>query len=140
MNEIKTIYKNCDIFHKPWDKWKVKCDYGEYENEKLSKVKEWIDRKIKEQFKRYDVIVNTYSGYFTGTVTSEINENEVWVVFDDKSRAKKEKKNITMKTTKRMEIVNKIEKIKTEKKEFDNKKNQEIKELEKQLFDRGMAE
>lgn len=134
MSDIKTAYKNIEIFYIEWqNKWDCECDYGKYKGDSLSSVKKWIDNQEKKKFQRYEVLVKSWRGISLGTVTSE-KDDEVWIKYENNEREKKSKKAIIKKTNYRMELLNQLREIEKEVEIYNRNKEGEKKELINMIF------
>jgi len=133
---MKTEYKNIEIqYYENSNIWGCNCDYGECKKDSLRAVKNWIDKKEKNEFKRYEVIVETYYNIDIAIVTSE-TENEAWVKYNCGTREKVLKSKIIKKTNDNMELYNQIKEVEKECKIFVQNNKAEINELMKMLFKR----
>lgn len=85
------------------DKWRVldnpDFEFGDFEHEKLSECKAWINRKLaadkkkeKEYFERRKALYHRFHGLEAVTVTSfaghEYGRDQYWVTYADKRRGK----------------------------------------------------
>lgn len=140
MKSIKTEYNGVEIVHicdsDYIEFWKViNCEYGEYQNPVLQKVRDWIDRQIKKQFKRYDVIFSSYNGLSLGTVTSE-NGDDIFVTQEDGGRKKVEKRNVVKKTDENILLFNRYKEIEEAGRVYYKKMKKEEVEIIKRIFER----
>jgi hypothetical protein len=102
---MEQIYQGFKIeYIESIDKWRVldnpDFEFGDFEHEKLSECKKWIDRKLaadkkkeKESFERRKAIYRRYArGLEVVTVTSfagnEYGRDQYWITYADKRREK----------------------------------------------------
>jgi hypothetical protein len=101
---MEQIYQGFKITYiESSDKWRVldnpDFEFGDFEHEKLSECKKWIDRKLaadkrkeKEHFERRKALYIRFHGLEVVTVTSfvgkEYGRDQYWVTYADKRREK----------------------------------------------------
>ena len=101
---MEQIYEGFKITYiESIDKWRVldnpNFEFGDFEHEKLSECKAWIDRKLtadkkkdKERFERRKAIYGRYHSLEVVTVTSfagnEYGRDQYWITHNDKRREK----------------------------------------------------
>jgi len=107
-DEIKIIYKTFDVkFNEAWERWDLYVDnIQQYGNESLKKVKEYIDKMLKEDFVRFDGYVDRYDkGFVQGTVTSQDGEGRYWITLPS---GRQKESRIYLKNPKNDDLIKKI--------------------------------
>jgi len=128
---MKEIYKGYEIeYLEQIGKFNAKIGQSSYDNESLSAVKKYIDNLEKKDFKRVDVIINDYTGYEYGTITSCVKSRhygghegiDCWISLKNGSRKKMDIKSVYLDNEKNREILDDI-----------IKKEQEIKGIKQEI-------
>lgn len=114
---MKDSYKGCNIIYlENIEEFEAQIGESSYQNKSLSVVKKYIDNLEKKDFKRVDVIVNDYTGYKYGTITSCVESNhygghkgiDCWISLKKGSRKKMNIENVYLDNTENRAIIGKI--------------------------------
>lgn len=130
MAEIIVKHKEYEIkFQEMSETWYVMIDDCSYSNVSLKKVKEYIDRLAKKDFKRFKVIYSDWNNKKIGTVTSIDEAGAYWITNDEnKERKRITARDIYVYNDKNLTLLSNIKSLKEQieklREEIDNLENQ----------------
>jgi hypothetical protein len=133
---VKAMYRGFKItFHEVSKEWSVAISKESYENEDLEKVKDYVDRILKSEFKPFEAFSKRSVGwgqndkYDKVTITSVDIEDAVWVKTTKGSRGKVTKGDLVAITPENEATIKHIQELDTEMDRLHKEKEREEKKL-----------
>jgi DNA-binding protein YbaB len=139
MNEIKlaTDYKGFHIEYSDWNKITISQEGTEIKRDipTIEACQEWIDKKLKQKYKRVAVLCKRPYGYRDGLpekgeATSVVNNDHVWVT--TKAKGERQKVNIDsvyLDTPENNKLIAEVKALSEERKQIDTEIETKMSEL-----------